>query len=177
MLLTDWSKGDPQALERLVDAIYPELRRIASAKMAGERRAHTLQPSALVNEAFLRVRELHQIDWQSRGHFLAVAATFMRRILVEHARAKKGAKRGGGALQVSLTDLTKFVPGPQVEVLDVDRALQKLHDVYPRKARVVELRCFGGLEMKEIASVVGASTPTVERDWRFACAWLKRELG
>lgn len=169
--LDAWRHGDATAGSRAMDAIYPELRAAASRQLARERAGHTLQPTALVNEAWLRLRELHRIDWQSRAHFVHAAAGLMRRILIDHARAQAAAKRDGGE-RVALTGLE--LPGgeQEVDLVDLDRALSRLATLDPRKAQVVELRYFGGLGNEEIAEALGTSPATVKRDWSVARGWL-----
>jgi RNA polymerase sigma factor (TIGR02999 family) len=175
-LLKAWSAGDRAALERLLPLIERELRRIARAQLARERSGHTLQPTALVNEAFLRLVEQRQVSFEGRGRFFALAATVMRHVLVDHARARGRDKRGGGRAPVSLDGLPDIPAGQTVELLDLDRALSKLAALDERKARVVELRFFGGLEVPQTAAALGVSENTVIRDWAFAKAWLRREL-
>jgi RNA polymerase sigma-70 factor (ECF subfamily) len=175
-LLRAWNRGDQQALEQLIPLVEAELRRMARAYMARERREHTLQPTALVNEAFLRLTDAQRIRWQDRAHFLGIAARLMRRVLVDHARVRGTGKRGGGAQKVSLDDAHALAPEPAVDVLALDRALEGLAAVDARKARVIELRFFGGLSVEETAEVLHVSTDTVKRDWRMAKAWLLHEL-
>lgn len=163
------------ALERLVPLVYAELRRIARACMAGERRGHTLQPTALINEAYLRLVDVRQVDWQNRSHFLAMSARVMRRVLVDMARARKGERRDGGA-QVTLDERLAVVGEPGQDVLALHDALDALAKEHPRKSQVIELRFFGGLTEQETAGVLHVSPDTVTRDWRFAKAWLQREL-
>ncbi len=158
-------------------AVYNELRRLATYQLGAERRGHSLQATALVHEAYLRLAGQEQSQWQDRRQFIAVAAEMMRRVLVDHARARLRLKRGSGMANVSLSEAMELAGGREVEVLDLDRALTRLAEVDPRKSRLVELRYFGGLTMEECAVVLGASTPTLERDWRFSRAFLRRELG
>ena len=176
-LLRAWRGGDAQAGERLIEALYRELKQMARRRLARVRGDRTLQTTALVHEAYLRLIDQRLVDWQDRGHFLALAATMMRRVLVDGARARRALKRGGGEASVTLTDAAAVGLDSAVEVLDVDRALERLAAAYPRPARVVELRFFGGLELDEIGAVVGVAERTVKRDWAFARAWLARELG
>jgi RNA polymerase sigma factor (TIGR02999 family) len=175
-LLVAWRQGDEAALERLVPRVHDELRRIARRCMADERRGHSLQATALVNEAYLRLVNAHRVNWQDRAHFLAMAARVMRRVLVDHARSKRYAKRGGGDVRVTfdLAELAAPERGP--EVVALDDALAALEQVDERKSRVVELRAFGGLSVDETAAVLKVSADTVVRDWKFAKAWLAREL-
>ena len=176
-LLRDWRRGDAAAGERLVRVLYRELHDMARRRLQGERRGITLQTTALVHEAYLRLVGQSRVEFRDRGHFLALAATMMRRVLVDHARARHAGKRGGGAQQITLTGVEAAGLDPAVELLDVDRALERLAAAYERPARVVELRFFGGLEFEEIAAVLEISDRTAKRDWAFARAWLARELG
>lgn len=176
-LLHAWRAGDASSGDRLIAALYRELRLIASRQVRGERAGSTLQTTALVHEAYLRLIDQRRTDWVDRRHFLAIAATTMRRVLVDRARARRSLKRGGGDVPVALAGLADLVPDPAAEILDVDRALSRLAALHPRPARVVELRFFGGLEEREIAAVIGVGERTVRRDWSFAAAWLARELG
>ena len=175
-LLRAWNHGDQQALEQLIPLVEVELRRVARAYMARERREHTLQPTALVNEAFLRLTDAKRIRWQDRAHFLGIAARLMRRVLVDHARARGSGKRGGAAQKVSLDEALLLAPEPAVDVLALDRALEALAAVDARKGRVIELRFFGGLSVEETAEVLHVSTDTVKRDWSMAKSWLLHEL-
>jgi RNA polymerase sigma-70 factor (ECF subfamily) len=175
-LLLDWRNGDSAALDRLMPLVYEELRRMANQYMRHERKGHTLQTSALVNEAYLRLVDHEHIEWQNRAHFFGVAAQAMRRILVDHARARNYQKRGGGAQQVSLDEAAPLTGACAAELIALDEALQELAKLDPRKSRVVELRYFGGLSMEETAEALGISIPTVTRDWNTAKAWLLREL-
>ena len=175
-LLVAWRRGDDVALEQLVDALYGELHRIARRCMAGERRDHTLQPTALVNEAYLRMIDARRVNWQSRDHFLAVAARQMRRVLVDIARAKGYRKRGGSAVHVIFDDALPVIQEPGKDLVALDDALDVLARVDARKARVVEMRFFGGLSVEQTASALAISAETVMRDWKFAKAWLLDEL-
>jgi RNA polymerase sigma factor (TIGR02999 family) len=175
--LRAWRAGDALAGERLVEVLYRELRAMAHGRLAHERKGATLQTTALVHEAYLRLVDQRAVEWRDRGHFLALAATMMRRVLVDRARARRASKRGSGEAAITLTDAAAAGLDAAVEVLDVDRALDRLGGSYPRAARVVELRFFGGLEVEEIGEVVGVTARTVKRDWAFARAWLARELG
>jgi RNA polymerase sigma factor (TIGR02999 family) len=174
-LLRAWRQGDRDALERLMPLVYSELRRRARRYLLAERVNHTLQPTALVHEAFLRLVRVEDVDWQDRAHFFAVAAQNMRRILVDSARARRYQKRGGGAVNVTF-DEALAVSGRSTDVLALDDALDVLAQQDQRKARVVELRYFGGLTNEEIAAALGISTDTVTRDWQMAKLWLWREL-
>jgi RNA polymerase sigma factor (TIGR02999 family) len=175
-LLRAWGRGDRAALDRLVPIVYRELRRLARHYMRGERGGHTLQTTALVNEAYLRLIDHTNIDWQNRAHFFGVAAQAMRRVLVDHARRRGYAKRGGGAVQVPLEEGALVAEERAEEVLAVNEALDRLEALDARKARVVELRFFGGLNNDEAAEVLGISEITVRREWQIAKAWLLREL-
>lgn len=175
-LLVAWTAGDAGAFDRLEPAIHRELHRLASHYMAGERPGHVLQTTALLNEAYIRLVDAKDVRWQSRAHFFGLAATMMRRILVDLARTSGRAKRGGGALHVSLSDAVEVPQAPNADLLAVDDALTALERLNARHARVVELRFFGGLNLEEAAHVLGVSVGTVRRDWTLAQAWLFREL-
>lgn len=174
-LLLDWRGGNDAALHSLVPLVHRELRRIARGCLANERPGHTLQATALVSEAYIRLVDARQIDWQNRAHFLAMAARVMRRVLVDYARAKRYRKRGGGAVRVTFDEL-HLGHEPDRELLRLDDALAALADVDERKSRVVELRFFGGLSVDDTAAVLQVSPETVMRDWKLAKAWLLREL-
>lgn len=176
-LLHAWRTGDGPSGDRLFEALYRELRAIASRQVRRERAGATLTTTALVNEAYVRLIDQRRTVWADRRHFLAIAATTMRRVLVDRARARLSQRRGGQEMLVTLSGLEDVLAAPSAEVLDVDRALARLAEVYPRQAKVVELRFFGGLEEREIADLVGIAERTVRRDWSFAAAWLARELG
>jgi len=175
-LLADWAHGDAAALEQLTPIVYEELRRLAHRYMQGQPCDHTLQTTALANEAYLRLVDQIQPNFTNRLHFFTVAATAMRQILVNHARDQQRQKRGGGARKVELDSIALVSPEQTKTVLDVDEALERLALVDARKARIVELKYFGGLEEEEIANVLKVSAITVRRDWRFARAWLQTEL-
>jgi len=175
-LLARWKEGDEAALQELVPIVHDELRRLARRQMAGERPGRTLQPTALVNEAYLRLADLRQMQWQDRAHFFAMAARVMRRILVDAARSRGYQKRGGGAQRVSFTQALAVAEAPSTDVVQLDDALEALARVDPRKSRVVELRFFGGLSVDETAEVLQVSRETVKRDWTFAKLWLLRQL-
>ena len=176
-LLVAWGGGDESALERLMPLVYDELKRLAHRYMRGERVGHSLQTTALVNEAYLRLVNWKDARWQNRAQFFAVSAQMMRRILVDFARDKQYLKRGGGALQVSLSQAAAFTEGRGTDLVALDEALTALADVDKRKAQVVEMRFFGGLSIAEAAEVLKVSEETVNRDWRLAKVWLLRELG
>ena len=175
-LLRAWSQGDKAALERLVPLVDAELRRIARRYVAKEEPDPTLQTTALVNEAYLSLIDRKRADWHDRTHFFAVCARIMRHILVDHARALRSAKRGGGREAVPLEEALAGCPEPSSDLVAIDEALNTLSEVYPRQGQVVELRFFGGLNAEETAEVLGVSPKTVKRDWRFAKSWLMRQL-
>jgi RNA polymerase sigma factor (TIGR02999 family) len=175
-LLVDWSNGDPAALDALLPLVNVELRRLAKRYMRRESPGHTLQTSALVNEAYLRLIDQKNARWQNRAHFFGIAARLMRRILIDHARSHHYQKRGGGAVQVSLDEAAAVTDARAAELLAVDEALEKLTAMDERKGRIVELKFFGGLTEEETAEVIGVSLPTVQREWRAAKAWLRRML-
>lgn len=173
-LLREWRAGDEQALNQLLPLIYDELHRLASSHMQKERPDHTLQPTALVHEAYLRLVEM-EVPWQDRTHFFAVAARLMRRLLVDHAKARLREKRGGG-LKVSLNEALVSSPEPDMDVIALDQALQRLSDFDERKCKVVELHYFGGLTYDETAEALGLSQATVHRELKVAKAWLYQEM-
>jgi RNA polymerase sigma-70 factor, ECF subfamily len=175
-LLLDWRNGDQTALDRLMPLVYEELRRIAGHYMRNERQGHTLQTSALVNEAYLRLVDHENIAWQNRAHFFGLAAQAMRRILVDYARRRNYQKRGGAARQVSLGEAAMVTDEDAAEMIALDDALEELARIDERKCRVVELRYFGGLSVEETAEALGVSIQTVGRDWSTAKAWLLREM-
>jgi RNA polymerase sigma-70 factor, ECF subfamily len=175
-LLLAWSQGEPAALEKLVPLVHAELCRLAHHYMAGERTGHTLQTTALVNEAYLRLVDSSQVRWQNRAHFMAVSAQLMRRILVDFARSRNYLKRGAGAQQVTLDEAMVISEAPDLDVVELDRALGALAAVDARKSQVVELRFFGGLTEEEAAEVLKVSPETVRRDMRLAKTWLLREM-
>lgn len=175
-LLRAWRDGDQSALDELMPLVEQELHRIASRYMRREGPAHTLQTTALVNEAYLRLVD-QKVRWQNRAHFFALAATIMRRILLNHARDQHRLKRGGRAMQVSLSEVTVMSEEKSAELIDLDEALKKYAVVDNRKSRVVEMHHFAGMSFEEIAEVLGVSTSTVRRDWDMARAWLAREIG
>lgn len=177
-LLRAWSGGDEHALAQLLPLVEAELRRLARAYMARERGGHTLQPTALVNEAFLRLLDARHVRWQDRAHFVGIAARLMRRVLVDHARSRGYQKRGGGAVRVTFTEEVAVAlnSAPGLDLIALDRALEEFAVVDARKARVIELRFFGGLSVEETAEVLHLSTDTIKRDWRLAKLWLLRAL-
>ncbi len=175
-LLLAWSAGDRTALDQLVPIVHEELRRLARLQMRAERDNHTLQTTALVNEAFLRLVDLRRIRWQDRAHFLALSARLMRRILVDHARTRSYQKRGGGAANVTLDEALIASEERGADLVALDDALEDLARVDARKSQVVELRFFGGLSVEETAQALKVSPETVTRDWRLAKVWLLREI-
>jgi RNA polymerase sigma-70 factor (ECF subfamily) len=175
-LLLKWNNGDRAALDQLVPLVYDELRRLAHHYMRQERDGHTLQTTALVNEAYLRLIDQNSVRWQDRAHFFAIAAQMMRRILVDYARSRRYAKRGGDARQVSFDESAIVSPQKGVEMVAIDEALTDLAEHDARKSKIVELRYFGGLNIQETAEVMGISRTTVQREWRSAKAWLYQAL-
>ena len=178
-LLLAWGRGDQSAADRLVPAVYEELRRHAERAMRREGGEHTLQATALVHESYLRLVDQRRVQWRNRAHFFAIASTVMRRILVDHARARLTAKRGGGAAPVSLAAAEPATPEgtDEADLLALHEALEKLAVLDPDQARLVELRYFGGLTIEETAEALAVSPATVKREWALARAWLRRELG
>jgi RNA polymerase sigma factor (TIGR02999 family) len=175
-ILREWSQGDPNAPGRLMPLVYEELRRRAADCLRNERGDHTLQATALVHEAYLRLVDQTRLDWKDRAHFYGIAARVMRRILVDHARTHKAAKRGGLAQKLSLDEARELPARKEVDLVELDDALESFAKDYPRKSEVVELKFFGGLDAKEIAEVLQVSEKTVLRDWAFAKLWLCRAL-
>ena len=175
-LLLDWRNGEQAAFDRLFPLVYDELHRIAARYMRGERREHTLQTTALVNEAYMRLADYKRMQWQDRAHFFAVAAQAMRRILIDFARARRNRKRGGEAERVSLDDGIAPALNNSTDLLALDEALEQLEKMNARQARVVELRYFGGLDEKEVGHVLGIAPRTVRADWQLARAWLYKTL-
>jgi RNA polymerase sigma-70 factor, ECF subfamily len=171
-LLLSWSGGNDSARDALLPLVYDDLRQIAGSYLRRERPGHTLQPTALVHEAYLRLIDQRRVDWRNRAQFVALAAVMMRRILVNHARDRAAAKRGGEVERVPLTDAADALAVPQVDVIAVHDALDRLHELDARKSRIVELKFFGGLTTGEISEVMEISPATVEREWSFARAWL-----
>jgi RNA polymerase sigma factor (TIGR02999 family) len=175
-LLDDWSHGNPDALNQLMPIVYAELRRVASRQLRAERTGHTLQPTALVHEAYVRLVGQRQVDWRNRTHFFGVAAQVMRRVLVDHARRRHASKRGGEVERLSIDPAADTVAADETPILDLDRALQRLKEMDEALARIAELRVFGGLTVEEMAQLLNVSPSTVKRQWRVARAWLAREL-
>jgi RNA polymerase sigma-70 factor, ECF subfamily len=176
-LLKEWNTGDPQALDKLTPLVYEKLREQAARYLCRERPGHSLQPTALINEAFLRLIDANDVHWENRAHFFAIAANIMRRVLVEHARRRDAGKRGGSQIQVQLDETLAVANETDVDLLAIDEALNKLSIIDPRQARVVELRFFSGLSVEETAAALGVSPKTIKRDWSVARAWLRREIG
>lgn len=175
-LCQDAARQDRDAVDSLVDHVYATLRRMANRHMGAERANHTLTPTALVHEAYLRLVDQEQVGWQDRAHFYCIAARVMRRVLIDHARRRLADKRGGGQVFMTLnTDVAVPVASPEA-VIELDRALDRLDQLSSRQRQVVEMRFFGGMTHEEVASVLDVSVPTVRRDWRMAQAWLKREI-
>ena len=176
-LLIDWGKGDQAALEKLMPLVYSELRRLATNYLRRERAEHTLQPTALVNEAYLKLVDQRNAKWQNRAHFFGISAQLMRRILVDHARQRQAVKRGGIEQQrLSITSAQAVMKQPEIDLLALNEALEELTKMDPLHGRIVELKFFGGLSIEETAEVLGISHATVERDWKLARAWLRRQL-
>src|SRR5215510_6110323 len=175
-LLLAWSEGDQSAFNQLTPLVYEELRRLAHELMRRENPGHTLQTTALINEAYLRLADLKRVRWRNRAQFFGIAAQLMRRILVDYARSRHYQKRGGAARQVSLDEAKTVAKGRDAEFIALDDALEGLAEIDPRKSRIVELRYFGGLSVKETAEVLHISPRTVLREWNLARAWLHREL-
>jgi len=175
-LLRAWSSGDRTALDRILPLVYPELRKIAQRCLGNERGGHTLQATALVNEAYLRLIDIQEIAWQDRAHFFAIGARLMRRILVDYARSRNYAKRGGDAQRVDFNEALVVSPEADPALVRMDDALTALAAFDPRKAQIVEMRYFGGLPANDIAAVLGVSVQTVNRDWSLAKSWLAREM-
>ena len=175
-LLAEWRDGNQSALDELYPLVYDELHRLARRYMSRERKGHTLQTTALINEAYVRLVDQKNVQWANRSHFFAISAQIMRRILIDHARRYGYAKRGGGAKQVSLEEVAAIVPEQGRELIRLDEALKSLAERDPRRSQVVELRYFGGLNNEEIAGVLNVSQNTVTRDWNMARAWLYQQL-
>ena len=176
VILKDWSAGDRGSADVLLSLVYDELRKLAAKYLSRERCGHTLQPTALVHEAYMRLVDISDIKWQDRAHFFAVSANVMRRILVDHARAKHAEKRGGGAQRIALEDAMSLSKDSDINVLEIDEALQELSTFDDLQSRIVELRFFGGLTIEETSHVIGKSPATVKREWSMAKAWLHNKL-
>lgn len=176
-LLLRWQGGDRAALDRLLPLVYDQLHKLATRQLKRERQGHTLQPTAVVHETYLRLVDQRRANWQSRAQFFAVAAGMMRRVLVDHARSRRAAKRGGLQPHIAIEDVEAGIDPPSVDLVDLDDALGKLEQLDADQAKIVELRFFGGLTVEETAEVVRSSPATVKRDWHSAKAWLFRELG
>ncbi len=175
-LLIGWGQGDKEALNKLMPLVYDELRRQAARYLRRERVGHTLQTTALIHEAYLKLVDQKNVHWQNRAHFFGIAANLMRRILVDHARTKKRAKRGGSDIRVSLADATATAKRPDLDVVALDEALERLSKIDEQQSKIVELRFFSGLTVEETAEVLAISPATVKRDWSMAKAWLHREI-
>jgi RNA polymerase sigma factor (TIGR02999 family) len=175
-LLIDWNNGSPEAMEKLMPMVESELRRIAANYMRRERPGHTLQTSALVNEAYLKLVDQRQVRWENRSHFFALASQLMRRILLDHARSQRRAKRGGGAIPLNLDDVAVMATEKSADLVALDDALTRLAEFDPRKGKIVEMRFFGGLTVDEVAEALGIAPITVMLHWRLARAWLQREM-
>lgn len=176
-LLIAWNQGDRGARDELMPLVYDELRRLARGYLRRERPGHTLQPTALVNEAYLRLIDQSQVNWQNRAHFFGIAARLMRQVLVNHAEAHRAAKRGGDAERIPLDDVDHLAVEQAVDLVALHESLERLERIDPPQCRIVELRYFSGLTIEEIAEVMGVSPATVKREWTTARAWLRRELG
>ena len=175
-LLKEWTDGDERALDRLTPLVYSELREQAARYLRRERRGHTLQTTALINEAYVRLIDAKDVHWQNRAHFFAIAANLMRRVLVDHARRRNAEKRGGAQIRLTLSDVVAMTEETGVDLLAIDEALDRLAAIDPQQARVVELRFFSGLSVEETAAALGISAKTVKRDWSVARAWFRREM-
>lgn len=176
-LLADWRNGDKAALDAMTPVLYEELRRLARYFLSAERPNHTLQPTALVHEAYLRLIDQRAVDWRNRAHFLGVAASMMRRILINYAEARHAAKREGSTTTIALDDAPGLFAQPQIDVLELNSSLHQLTQLDPQQGKVVELRFFGGLTVEETAEVLGISPATVKREWSTARLWLLRQMG
>jgi RNA polymerase sigma-70 factor (ECF subfamily) len=175
-LVTSFASGDRACLDDLMPAVYAELRKLAGSYMSRERAGHTLQPTALLHEAYIRMVGQRSIDWQNRAQLMAIAARMMRRVLLDHAAGRQAAKRGGGLVRITLTDDFALAPSGSVDLIDLDRALEQLTEIDPQQASVVELRFFGGMSDEEIGGAIEASPATVRRRWASARLWLARRL-
>lgn len=175
-LLIGWSNGDREALDALLPVVYEELRKQAARYLRHERVGHTLQTTALIHEAYLKLVDQKNVHWQNRAHFFGIAAQLMRRILVDHARAKKRTKRGGSDIRVSFNEANVMAPSQNLDIVALDEALARLSEIDEQQSRIVELRFFSGLTVEETAAVLAISPATVKRDWSMAKAWLHREI-
>ena len=175
-LLIGWSNGDREALDALLPVVYEELRKQAANYLRRERVGHTLQTTALIHEAYLKLVDQKNVHWQNRAHFFGIAAQLMRRILVDHARAKNRAKRGGSNIRVSFNEANVLAPSQNIDIVALDEALERLSEIDEQQSRIVELRFFSGLTVDETAEVLAISPATVKRDWSMAKAWLHREI-
>jgi RNA polymerase sigma-70 factor, ECF subfamily len=175
-LLIGWSNGDKEALDALLPVVYEELRKQAANYLRRERVGHTLQTTALIHEAYLKLVDQKNVHWQNRAHFFGIAAQLMRRILVDHARTKKRAKRGGSNIRVSFNEANVLTPSQNLDIVALDEALERLSEIDEQQSRIVELRFFSGLTVEETAEVLAISPATVKRDWSMAKAWLHREI-
>ncbi len=175
-MLHDWSDGDQEVLDKLIPIVYEELRRQAARYLRRERPGHTLQTTALIHEAYLRLIDQKDVQWQNRAHFYAISAQLMRRILVDHARSRQAAKRGGSGIKLPLEEAMIASEGREVDLVALDEALERLAKIDPQQSRVVELKFFSGLSVEETAEVLAVSPRTVKRDWNVAKAWLRREI-
>ena len=175
-MLRDWRNGDQEALEQLIPVVYDELHRQAARYLRREHPGHTLQTTALIHEAYLRLIKQQNIEWQNRAHFYAIAARLMRQILVDHARRRQATKRGGSDIKVPLEEAMVISPGENVDLVALDEALTRLAAIDPQQSRIVELRYFSGLSVEETAEVLGVSSRTVNRDWNVAKAWLRQQI-
>jgi len=176
LLLREYRSGSQTALDALFPLVYEELRRLAANRLDGERSEHTLQPTALVHEAYLRLVKQHSVDWQNRAHFFGLAAEMMRRILVNHAVERKRLKRGGGETRLALDEAVTFAEEREIDLVRLDEALNELTEFAPRQAKIIELKFFGGLTSEEAAEALSISPETVKRDWRVAKSWLHSRL-
>ena len=175
-MLRDWRNGDQEALEQLIPVVYDELHRQAARYLRREHPGHILQTTALIHEAYLRLINQQNIEWQNRAHFYAIAARLMRQILVDHARRRQATKRGGSDIKVPLEEAMVISPGENVDLVALDEALTRLAAIDPQQSRIVELRYFSGLSVEETAEVLGVSSRTVNRDWNVAKAWLRQQI-
>jgi RNA polymerase sigma-70 factor, ECF subfamily len=176
LLLKAMNRGDKSAADQLLPIVYSELHRLAKSYMSRERRDHTLQPTALINQAYLRIAQQEHMEWQNHAHFIGFAANVMRRVLVDHARERNAAMRGGGRMRVELDDGIAASPETSAEILQLEEALTRLEQLNPRQAQVVEMRYFGGLSVEEVASILGIAPRSVKRDWALARMWLYQEI-